>query len=237
MGGQINTNATHGSTNFDGSILSVSNANTTAGFSVVTYTGNQTSQATVGHGLNATPDWLIIKNRDKNVHWGIWHSSIGDSEILRFTDGDKTSPANPYFEPENNTNKVFSLGTNDETNYSGDEYVAYCFHNVEGYSKFGSYTYNSSTDGTFVYTGFKPKFVLIKKLGTASWWLVDAVRDNYNPTDSYILPDTADLDRSYTTADFLSNGFKIRNTSTAFNSGTHIYIAFAENPFKYALGE
>jgi len=221
--------------NTDGSITSSVSANTDAGFSIVSYTGTGVN-ATVGHGLNVAPNYMIIKSRDSAVQdWTVYSEEIGNTKNMALNTSGAEETATTNFNSTNPTSSVFSIGTRFETNESGAGFVAYCFHNVEGYSKFGSYTANGSADGPMIYLGFRPKWVLIKKIdGAASWWLVDAVRDTYNPTDSYILPDTSDTDRTYTTADFLSNGFKIRNTSTAFNSGTHIYMAFAEAPFKYA---
>jgi len=220
--------------NTDGTITSSVSANTDAGFSIVNYTGTGSS-ATVGHGLGKKPSLIFIKRRAESSNWAVAGSVLGSTATLYLN---LTNAQETYSDPtiiNTQTTTTFSIGTDTNRNKNTFEHIAYCFAEIEGYSKIGSYTANSSADGPMIYLGFRPKWVLIKKIdGAASWWLVDAVRDTYNPTDSYILPDTSDADRTYTTADFLSNGFKIRNTSTAFNSGTHIYMAFAEAPFKYA---
>ena len=227
--------------NTDGTITSSVSANTDAGFSIVSFTGNGSNDATIGHGLGTTPAMIITKNRTDSVSWRVWHQDLTSTYVLLLNGTQaETAPvgqSNGYIKTVGSSTYSVYQGNVDTNgvNGSGDAMIAYCFAEIEGYSKFGSYNSNSSADGPMIYLGFRPKWVLIKKIdGAASWWLVDAVRDTYNPTDSYILPDTSDADRTYTTADFLSNGFKIRNTSTAFNSGTHIYMAFAENPFKYA---
>jgi len=230
-------------TNTQGDIQSQVSANTDAGFSVVTYTGSVSgSPSTIGHGLGKTPRMIIVKPRSASGNWAVYHEDLNPSSsynhaiFLNLTN-QKSSATNAYWGGNTMTlnNNLFSVNNSTETNTNGVTYVAYCFAEIEGFSKFGVYSSNSSPDGPMIFTGFRPKFVLIKKTdGSASWWIVDAVRDTYNPTDSYLLPDSNKLDRTYTTADFLSNGFKIRNTSTAFNSGTHIYMAFAETPFKYA---
>ena len=224
--------------NTDGSITSSVSANTDAGFSIVSYTGTDSATETIGHGLGAVPAMLIIKSRDSALNWAVYHkgsdATAPEDYLLRLNTTDARVDVSSSWNDTAPTSSVFTVGTSSLVNNT-DDFIAYCFAEIEGYSKFGSYNSNSSADGTMIYLGFRPKWVLIKKIdGSASWWLVDAVRDTYNPTDNYILPDTSDTDRTYTTADFLSNGFKIRNTSTAFNSGTHIYMAFAENPFKYA---
>jgi len=233
--------------NTDGSITSSVSANTDAGFSIVSYTGNGTSNSdiTIGHSLGITPRMVIVKNRTDANRWQVYHEDLSadgtytKKNILLNSTSAESGYSSQIKAVSSTTFTVRDVDANGNANVnkSGSNYIAYCFAEIDGYSKFGSYTGNGSTDGTFVYLGFRPAWLLIKKTdGSASWWLVDAVRDTYNPTDSYILPDTSDTDRTYTTADFVSNGFKIRNTSTAFNSGTHIYMAFAETPFKYALG-
>jgi hypothetical protein len=135
------------------------------------------------------------------------------------------------------TSSVFSVGTNTGTNGSGSTYVAYCWAAVAGYSAFGSYTGNGSADGPFVYCGFRPRFILFKSSSNVQDWVIyDSSRDTYNPVQNYLLPDTSGAEAVYANADFLSNGFKLRNTASLNYSGyTYIYAAFAESPFRNAL--
>jgi len=227
--------------NTAGSITSSVSANTTAGFSVVTYTGNGTLNATIGHGLGVAPSMVIIKNRVGANNWDIYHISNGAQKYMDFTTAGVGSLSTIF--PTTPTSSVVYLGTTGGQNTNATNYVAYCFAPVAGYSAIGSYTGNSSTDGTFVYTGFRPRFVLIKGIGSggSGWQMNDSSRNTYNPEDAVL---RADLSNAETTAygnvmDFLSNGFKLRVTDTNYNSssttyGPYIYIAFAENPFKYA---
>jgi hypothetical protein len=138
------------------------------------------------------------------------------------------------------SSSVFTLGTVSENNVNSSTYVAYCFAEISGYSKFGSYTGNGSADGTFIYTGFRPAYVMVKPSSAAgSWWINDDMRDTYNVNDHRINANTSDAEATsgFTQQDFLSNGFKWRNSDSAWNGSgvTYIYMAFAENPFKYSL--
>jgi hypothetical protein len=220
-------------------------ANTTAGFSVVTYTGNyngSTGTGTVGHGLGVAPSMIIIKNRNLSIDWAVGHTSIGWSQGLNLN-LTNSAGASAYFNSTAPTSSVFSVGLSNNTNQNGSSMVAYCFAAVAGYSAFGSYTGNSDPNGTFVYLGFRPRFVMVKGLGSggSGWQMQDSSRNTYNPEDAVL---RADLSNQETTAygnvmDFLSNGFKLRVTDTNYNSssttyGPYIYMAFAENPLKYA---
>ena len=223
-----------------GSIDSSGSVNADVGFSIISYTGTG-SAGTVAHGLGVAPEMYIVKRRDADGHsWPVYTSTLGATKQLRLsgTNAEITAAGITIWNNTEPTSSVFSVGTNTDSNASSGTYIAYCFASVDGYSKFGSYTANSNADGPFVYTGFRPAWLLIKKTdGSASWWLVDSTRNPFNVTNKYLLPDASTEESAgsdYTTADFVSNGFKIRNTSTAFNSGTHIYMAFAEQPFKYA---
>ena len=223
-----------------GSIDSSGSVNTDVGFSIISYTGTG-SAGTVAHGLGVAPEMYIVKRRDADGHsWPVYTSTLGATKQLRLsgTNAEITAAGITIWNNTEPTSSVFSVGTNTDSNASSGTYIAYCFASVDGYSKTGSYTANSNADGPFVYTGFRPAWLLIKKTdGSASWWLVDSTRNPFNVTNKYLLPDASTEESAgsdYTTADFVSNGFKIRNTSTAFNSGTHIYMAFAEQPFKYA---
>ena len=230
------------SSNSDGSITSTVQANTTAGFSIVTYTGNGTSGATIGHGLNSAPEWTIIRRRSDAEAWVVWHTSFGSAQSnvrLNGTDVVDTSSSGMF----NNTfptSSLITLGNGNFVNTNTETYVAYCFSEVKGYSKFGSYTGNNSTDGVFVYTGFKPAWVMFKRSsGTSQWEIHDNKRPGYNPTDFLVAESTSAENTGADAIDFLSNGFKCNTGSrdnTNSNGSTHIYMAFAEHPFVSSKG-
>ncbi len=237
MGGQINTNSTLGSSNFDGSLQATVKANTTAGFSIGTYTAQSSGSATVGHGLAIAPDVVITKSRTVTSNWYIYHKDIGQDGWILFTNGAATTSNSAVWNPAP-TSSVFTYGSG---LVNQGNIVFYAFSEVAGYSKFGSYTGNGSTDGTFVFTGFRPAFILWKPSTQAAtnWVMVDNKRDTFNVVDAYLLADVGnnvsgaegDLDL----VDFLSNGFKLRQVSGNNESGqTIIYLAFAESPFKNA---
>jgi len=229
--------------NTDGSITSSVSANTDAGFSIVSYTSNNSAGATVGHGLGVAPQMVIIKKRSASERWFVWHT--GDSTEYMYLNETFAGQANLDDRFGNNTtvtlpsSTVLTLGTNNDVNgTSGSTYIAYCFAEIEGYSKFGSYTGNGSTDGTFVYTGFRPAFVLVKDTGVADWDIQDTTRSPFNPSVVRLWANlsSAEVTSTYD-IDFLSNGFKLRSTNpdTNSNGDTKIYMAFADGqPFKYA---
>jgi hypothetical protein len=225
-----------GSSNTSGSITSTVSANQTADFSVVTYTGTG-STGTVGHGLGVTPNMIIMKDRGAVGAWTVFHSSLANmtSAYLGL----------------NTTNAVGTLGsavaapTSSTFGISGSTSsattcVAYCFAAVAGYSAFGSYTGNGSADGPFVFLGFRPRYVLVKlSSGVENWYVQDSARGIYNANTYGLYPNLSNAEQNSTaySVDFLSNGFKLRTSDTSINtsSGTYIYAAFAENPFKYSL--
>jgi hypothetical protein len=226
-----------GSTNTSGSITSTVSANTTSGFSVVTYTGSG-ANATVGHGLGIAPSMVIVKSRSATGGWAVYHRSLGATKFMELNStgavGTSTIPWNDT-EP---TSTVFTIGTWTGTNASGVTLVAYCFAPVAGYSAFGSYTGNGSTDGPFVYTGFRPAYVLIKQSSDInSWFVWDSSRSSNNVASATLKPNSADAEETSYSIDILSNGFKIRTTDSRQNTngGTYIYACFASNPFKYSL--
>jgi hypothetical protein len=228
-----------GVSNTNGSITSTVSANTTAGFSVVTYTGTG-ANATVGHGLGVAPNMIIVKQRNAaTADWGVYHSSIGNTGFVKLNTTDSTITVATMWNNTSPTSSVFSLGTNITGNGSTTTYVAYCFAAIAGYSAFGSYTGNGSTDGPFVYTGFRPRFILTKRTdATNTWELYDTSRSTYNAATAALYPNTSAAETTDDPVDLLSNGFKPRGTGNAFNTsgGTYIYAAFAENPFNYSRG-
>jgi hypothetical protein len=227
--------------NTDGTITSTVSANTTSGFSVVTYTGNATAGATVGHGLGTAPKMVIVKQRNGSSYsWTVHHDSLTSGYVIALESTSAQFSRPTAFNSTAPSANTFTLGTDLGTNSSGGTYVAYCFADVEGFSKFGSYTGNGSADGTFVYTGFRPAFVLIKQSSSSgnSWQLLDTSRETTNPNDTVLFPNLSNAEGTLNaTFDFLSNGFKVRTTDGTVNTSgsTYIYMAFAENPFKNSL--
>ena len=223
------------SSNTQGSITSTVSVNTTAGFSVVTYTGTGSS-ASVGHGLGVTPEFIIVKRRDTTSNWMVVSKYLTNYNWylkLNLTDAQVGDGTIGNIDP---TTSLFHIGTNAIDNASGGTYVAYVWAPIAGFSKFGSYTGNGSTDGAFIYTGFRPKFVMVKRYDTTGEWLInDSSRDLYNPEILYLQPNLSSAEGTLNPSlDFLSNGFKFRTTNANYNAsgGTYIYMAFAENPAK-----
>ena len=229
-----------GSSNTDGSITSTVSASTTSGFSIVKYTGNDTAGATVGHGLGAIPKMIIIKRYTDVRNWPVYHHSIGNTNnlYLNLTDASSSSTNWNSTTP---SDTLFTVSDASDVNGGGgsSNYIAYCFADVQGFSKFGSYIGNGNADGTFIYTGFKPAFLLIKRIQhSTSWQIQDNQRLGYNVNESSLFPDTNGAEGGGKGIDILSNGFKLRSTSGANNSSgdTFIYMAFAENPFVATSG-
>jgi hypothetical protein len=225
--------------NTSGSITSTVSANTTARFSILTYTGNGTGNSTVGHGLGAVPNFIIVKSRTSADAWGTLspsYVSAADPNILYLNNiAAEADDTNVWGTSANFTSSTFTVGTWNGSNANATDYVAYCWSEIKGYSKFGKYTGNGSNDGTFVYTGFKPAFIMLRKTAGNRWRLLDNKRPGYNTVTNALF---AELNAVETTAsddaiDLLSNGFKLRGTSGNQNDsgGTYIYMAFAENPF------
>ena len=217
--------------NSNGSITSTVSANTTAGFSIVSYTGTG-SNATIGHGLGAVPRWIIVKVRDASNNWIVQHGSLGATKRMLLDATSAEASASTFFNNTEPTSSVFSVGTEDVTNNNGNAYIAYCFAEKTGYSKFGSYTGNGNADGTFAYTGFKPAWVIIKRTDSTSHWrMFDNKREGFNVDNDALKANTSDAETTTDFIDLLSNGFKLRSTDSAVNSGSFIYMAFAENSF------
>ena len=222
-----------GSANTDGSINADASVNTTSGFSIVAYGGNGTSGATVGHGLGVIPKMIIVKRRNAVGGWIVYNETLGNTKIMELEEmaGSQTSSA--AWNNTSPTSSVFTLGDYTSTNQSGGTYVAYCFAEKQGYSKFGSYVGNGNADGSFIYTGFKPAYVMLKRTDTTShWFVLDNKRNEFNVVDKLLYVNENYAEGTNDFLDFTSNGFKLRTTNSGFNAsgGTYIYMAFAEAP-------
>jgi len=228
-----------GVSNTDGSITSTVSANTQSGFSIVTYTG-VSGGGTVGHGLGAKPSCIIVKNRSQADNWWIWHQGMESSgengeDYLFFTTAASADDGYQYL--ANNSTTFTPQGTS-KLMQDGGNFVAYCWSEIEGYSKCSSYVGNGNADGPFVYTGFSPAFVMVKDTGgTGNWSMMDSERGSINVIDEQLLADSSGAESTANDLmDFLSNGFKLRIGTSGLNrlGRTIIYMAFAENPFKYS---
>ena len=242
MGGQVNTNSTLGSSNFDGTTQAVVKANPTAGFSIVTYTGTG-SQTTIGHGLGVAPKLVLTKSRSTTGSWGTLNLAAdptAESRIHLNDNGGYSSYQGNYLWGDTvPTSSVFTVKQDAATNASGVTYVAYVFSPVEGFSSIGRYSgVGGNSNGNFVFTGFKPAFLIVKNFASESWLMVDSARNPSNPVDRRLFPNNSSNDSSEIVADFLSNGFKARNGGGAYiisgPSSNYLYWAFAETPFKFS---
>jgi hypothetical protein len=224
-------------TNTSGSISSQVSAGATQGFSVVTYTGTG-ANATVGHGLGVAPSMIIVKNRiTAGRNWPVYHANMNATPTsgtlwLNVTNAFQT----PVMWPSAPTSSVFTISADSDVNTSGQSNVAYCFAPIAGFSAFGSYTGNGSTDGTFVYLGFRPRWLMIKRTdATQNWAIVDTSRDTFNVSNKRLFANLSDAEDTGISnfVDLLSNGFKFRDSNVSCNAsgGTYIYMAFCENPF------
>ena len=225
-------------TNTQGSITSQVRANASAGFSVVTWTAPSSGSGwTVGHGLGAAPFLMIDKCRSNTGNWTVYHQTQGATKALYLNTTDSVQTSSMYWNDTAPSSTVFTCGTTGWYG-AGFTHVTYCFAPVAGYSAFGSYTGNGSADGPFVFTGFRPRWVLIKgsSFATTGWAIYDAVRNTFNVANNLLTAESSSAETNYPEIDLLSNGFKLRGTNPTWNySGqTHIYAAFAENPFQYA---
>ena len=225
-----------GSSNTDGDITSTVSANPTSGVSVLTYSGNGSDNQTIGHGLGIAPKMIITKRRDASGNWTTYHDAVGINQVF-YLDLTNAPTSNTEQYRAVPTSSVYTVGVGGDINNASGTYVAYVFAEVEGFSKIGSYTGNGSTDGTFVYTGFKPAYVILKRTNAAQeWQTYDTQRDPFNVSNHKLEPNSNSVESVLTTdnnLDFLSNGFKLRQANGGMNASgsTYIYMAFAENPF------
>ena len=224
-----------GSSNTDGSITSTVSANTTAGFSIVKYTGNASAGATIGHGLGVIPKVMIVKNLSEAYNWAVYHEGLGSHTKYLYLDASNAVATDSGNFDNVPTSSTFLVGSNSTVNKNGNNYIAYCFAEKKGFSKFGSYTGNgSASSGTFIYTGFKPAFVMIKRTDTiGSWEMYDAKREGFNPQVHGLTANTSNVeDNTDDLLDLLSNGFKLYHDGGGLNAsgGSYIYMAFSEEP-------
>ena len=223
-----NTSGSGTSKTYTGSV------NTDSGFSIIRYFGNGTLGHTIPHHLGVAPSMMIIKITDGDTSdWYVYHKDLGNTGILFLSNTNAVSNSNAYWNSTTPTSSVFTVGDQTGNNSNNNTFVAYCFADVQGYSKFGSYIGNGNADGTFVYTGFKPAFVMRKDTSaTNEWTLIDSKRSTYNQTNQTLVPNASDAEDGDFDIDILSNGFKCRTAESAHNGSgrTYIYMAFAEAP-------
>ena len=245
---QWKANGNSTSSNTDGDITSTIQTNSTAGFTIGTYTGNGSDNQTIGHGLGAKPNWIILKRKDTAAAWLVWHEKNSANHVMRFyTNGETDSPSGRVSARASNsrgTSSIFTVfqgsSAYDNCNINGDEYIFWAWTEKQGYSKFGSYKGNSNDNGTFVYTGFKPRWIMFKSTqANMTWDIMDTARSTTNPMDDYFVANGSDPQGASSTKniDFLSNGFKCRDDNNLnFSDHTYLYMAFAENPFVTSTG-
>jgi hypothetical protein len=222
-----------GVSNTDGTISSTVSVSTTSGFSIVTYTGNGSAGATVGHGLGVAPSMVIVKERQNANAWCVYHSSIGATKFLRLNGTDAEETQTDIWndtEPSSSAPYVFTVGDAPATNRNANNLVAYCFAEIADFSKIGSYTGNGSATGPSVTTDFEPTWLMIKRTDSTGDWIIhDSARDASNPRTAFLEPNTADAEGSGLDVDFNSTGFQIKSTSATVNAsgGTYIYMCIA----------
>jgi hypothetical protein len=214
----------------------------TAGFDIVGYTGNGTDDTDIAHSLSAVPHVIIVKNRTEAYGWNVYHhknTSAPETDVLSLDTNAATYDTANSWSDEAPTSSVFTLGSGNGVNKDTNALIAYLWTDIQGFSKFGSYSGNGNADGAFIYTGFKPAFTIIKRTDTTNNWMIgDNKITPYNPLDGMMRADIANAELSTNPVDYLSNGFKIRLLGNAFNnsSGTYVYMAFAEAPFVNSNG-
>ena len=234
MGGQANTNSTHGSSNFAGATQTTISTNTTAGFSIVRWTGTG-GATTLGHGLGATPKWWLIKNLDQTEDWRIYHNSLGNTKKLELNNTEASGADISYWNNTSPTSTVMTVGSSNANNGGSRAMIAYVFADIPGYSKAASYTGNGtgSGGGPFIYLGFKPAWFLLKEDGVDNYTLMDNRRLGYNKRNDHLFPNATTVEYASDRIEFRSNGVKIIDNDGSINQSgqTYVYMAFAENPF------
>jgi len=232
------------SSNSDGSITTTLQSNATSGFAIATWSGTGTA-GTIGHGLGVQPKLVIVRRRNAASNWLVQHSDLASSNVIFLNLTSAEQSDSTTFNGTYPTSSVFSVGTHAGTNQSGGTYVGYIFAPITGYSAIGKYTGNitSGTDGAFVYTGFRPSWIMVKCSSTAGqeWVVFDSKRDSFNVATKWLYPNASTAENGTADqrdVDFLSNGFKFRNAGgpTSYSGRTYIYMAFAENPFVTSTG-
>jgi len=227
------------SSNTDGSITSTVSANTTAGFSIVSWTGNG-SASTIGHGLGVAPKMIMLKNRSEVYGWQVYHASLGNTKYVSLNSTDAQATSSQSWNNTSPTSTVFSVGASDSNNKSGNNIIAYCFADTGNkFFKAGSYTGNGSASGPYIYTGHKPAAIIIKRTDVAkNWYINDNLREGYNNDNPYISPNLSVAETGGTEIDILSNGFRITAGGTGHNQsgGTYMYASIAANPFVTSSG-
>ena len=228
-----------------GTIDSVYQANTTAGFSIVTHTGTG-ANGTIAHGLGTAPSVVLLKCRSNGgSSWMMFHTGLGNNaKTLALEESDaEVTESSPYYSFNNTapTSTVFSVGSGNTTNGSSRTFVTYCFAEKQGYSKFGNYVGNGSSEGTYVYTGFRPAWIMIKRTDSSTngnWFIIDDKRSTGNVRLGHLRANQTNEENTSTnqSIDFLANGFKLRDSNTSLNSGSYVYLAFAKHPFTSSKG-
>ena len=228
-----------GSSNSDGSVTSTVAANTTLGFSIARFTGSG-SNLTIGHGLGAKPDFIMLKcTSSSSTDWTCYHSSLGATKRIKLNASDASSTNSTTWQDTEPTTSVISVGTSGDVNVSSGTHIVYSFANKQGAVKCGSYIGNGASSGSYIHLGFRPAWFLVKRSDSANaWHLVDAKRNTFNPTQNGLFPDTSDAENTGNQFDFLANGVKLNSSDGGYNAsgGTYIYMAFAEAPFVNSKG-
>ena len=218
-------------TNNEGATSNTLQANTAAGFSISQFS-NSSGATTIGHGLGVAPSMYVIKIASGGGgSWGVYHKSIGATKYIRFNSNAAAATASNYFNDTEPTNLVLSVGST----WTGTTIMCYAWADVEGFQKFGSYTGNGNADGPFIYTGFRPRLLVLKRNATDNWFVFDSARDTFNVVGDYLLWDATQAESASSLIDFTSNGFKLRSSSASLNpsGGEIFYMAWGDVPFKY----
>ena len=221
--------------NTEGTTTSTVQANTKAGFSIIQYAGNSSSGSTIGHGLDSAPDFILFKARTGVENWAVYHRSLGGTKALILNTNSAAVTNSNRFNDTDPSATLITMGNVGNVNESGKNYVAYAWHDVEGFQKFGNYIGNGNADGPFIYTGFRPRLLVLKRNAADNWFVFDSARDTFNVVGDYLLWDATQAESASSLIDFTSNGFKLRSSSASLNpsGGEILYMAWGDVPFKY----